>query len=166
MELLEKTIFKNKNKEIALLQRRLDIKTRDYETVFNELKEQNTLTSNLKQQLDDLNKISAESISKVMMENTKLKDEVKQKELARRKNAGAIGGLSKMNKKLIAENAELANQLETFKKEFEEYKKNKFIIKEIKPQKVPKKTQIMGIKSGTKTSKIIAKVKPVEIEEG
>lgn len=47
---------------------------------------------------------------------------------------------------------------ENITKEFAEFKKNKFIIKEL-PSSKPRKTQTMKVKSGARTSKIIKDVK-------
>ncbi len=47
---------------------------------------------------------------------------------------------------------------ENITKEFAEFKKNKFVIKEL-PSSRPRKTQTMKVKSGARTSKIIKDVK-------
>lgn len=143
MRLLENTIFKKKNEEIRLLQRRLDVKTKE---------------------MDDLNRIAKESLEKALSDKLELQDKLAQKEKARKKVACAMGGLTKDRNILKAENEKLCKKLDDLFNEFEEFKKGKFIIREIKPQKVPRCTQTMGIKSGAVTSRIITKVK-AEVEE-
>ena len=56
------------------------------------------------------------------------------------------------------------NLLET-KREFSEFREGKYIVKELKPEKVPRRRQVMNVKSGAITSRIIAKVRPNEVEE-
>lgn len=165
MKILDKTIFRGKNKEINELTKTLKDYTSLLDTLTAEFKNKDLAIKKLEEQLDELNKISAESIAKVMMENTKLKDKVDQKEKARRKAAGKVGGLTAENNKLIAENNELALKYTELKKEYEEFKKNKFVVKELKAEKVPRKRQVMNVKSGAKTSRIISKIKPNEKEE-
>ena len=144
MELLERTIFKKKNEEIRLLQRRLDVKTKE---------------------MDELNQMAKESLEKALINNLELENKLEQTEKLRRKYAGAIGGCKAKINRLNDKNGKLAYELSELKKEFDEFKKGKFIIREMKPQKVPKSTQRMGIKSGAVTSRIITKVKESEIGE-
>lgn len=165
MKLFDKTIFRGKVLEIESLKKRLVGKDREIDKLIAESNNKSSIIVNLQEQLSETNKLASESIAKVMMENNKLKDKVEQKEKARRKFAGALGGLTKRNNELIAENTSFAYKLTELNKEFEEFKKNKFIVKEIKAQKVPKKTQTMGMRNGSKTSMIISKVKPTEKEE-
>lgn len=96
----------------------------------------------------------------------KAKDElIKQKETARRKLAGKIGGLTAENNKLLDTIIKLEQKVIDTKREFAAFKEGKYIVKELKPQRVPRKRQVMNIRSGEKTSKIIAKVKPNEDEK-
>ena len=118
----------------------------------------------IKTEYDDLNKAFTEYAKSMLEENNKLSIKLINTEKSRRKSAGEAGGLIKRNNELIAQNTELALQLTELRKEFEEFKKNKFIVKEMKPQKVPRCTQTMGIKSGAMTSRIITKVK-AKVEE-
>lgn len=172
MLLLEKTIFRGKNKEIEKLIelfinvdkksiRRKEEINKLTQTLLNERAEK----KKIQRELDETNKISSDSISKLMIENNKLVEKNNKIERLRRKSVAAVGGLTAHNNKLIAENTELAFKYTELKKEFEEFKKNKFIVKEIKAEKVPKKTQIMGLRNGRKTSEIISKIKPIEKEE-
>lgn len=165
MKILDKTIFRGKNKEINELTKTLKDYTSLLDTLTAEFKNKDLAIKKLEEQLDELNKISAESIAKVMMENTKLKDKVDQKEKARRKAAGKVGGLTAENHKLIDTMAKLQHKLIETKREFSEFREGKYIVKELKPQKVPRKRQVMNVKSGTKTSMIIAKLKPSEKDE-
>lgn len=165
MKLLDKTIFRGKVLEIESLQKRLEGKQKELEKIVIESNNKNLVINNLKAQLDETNKISSETLSKALTDNTKLKDRISQLEKDKRELAGAIGGLTKHNNKLIAENTELAYKITEISTEFEEFKKGKYVVVELEPQKVPKSTQTMGMRSGTKTSKIISKVKPNEKEE-
>lgn len=165
MKILDKTIFREKNKEINELTKTLKDYTSLLDTLTDEFKNKDLAIKKLEEQLDELNKISAESIAKVMMENTKLKDKVDQKEKARRKAAGKVGGLTAENHKLIDTMAKLQHKLIETKREFSEFREGKYIVKELKPQKVPRKRQVMNVKSGAKTSMIIAKLKPSEKDE-
>ena len=165
MKIIENIIFRGKNKEIEWLQKRLEGKRRALAEITVKSDEKSKIINNLKLQLDELNKISKESLEKALINNLELQNKLESKEKLRRKNAGAIGGLKAENNKLNAENAELAFKLTELKNEFEEFKKNKFVVKKLKAEKVPKSTQTMGMRSGTKTSKIISKVKPNEKEE-
>lgn len=159
MKLLDKTIFRGKVLEIESLQKRLEGKRKALAEITAESDEKSKIINNLKLQLDELNKISKESLEKVLINNLELQNKLEQKEKARRKNAGAIGGLKAENNKLIAENTELAFQVTTLKKEFEEFKKNKFVVKELKAEKVPKKTQTIRLKDGSRIGNIINNTK-------
>lgn len=164
MKILDKTIFRGKNKEINELTKTLKDYTSLLDTLTAEFKNKDLAIKKLEEQLDELNKISAESIAKVMMENTKLKDKVDQKEKARRKAAGKVGGLTAENHKLIDTMAKLQHKLLETKREFSEFREGKYIVKELKPERVPKRRQVMNVKSGAKTSRIIAKVRSNEME--
>lgn len=159
MKLLDKTIFRGKVLEIESLEKRLEGKGKALAEITAESNEKSEIINNLKLQLDELNKISKESLEKALINNLELQNKLESKEKLRRKNAGAIGGLKAENNKLIAENTELAFKLTELKNEFEEFKKNKFVVKELKAEKVPKSTQVMRMKSGDKTSKIIKQIK-------
>jgi len=87
---------------------------------------------------------------------------IQQKEKARRKIAGKVGGLTAENNRLIDLIADLNQKLIETKREFNEFKEGKYIVKELKPDKAPRRRQVMSVRSGEKTSKIIAKVKPTE----
>ncbi len=163
MNIIKNFIFRGKNKEIELLSKKIEEKNIEIINITSESDKKGIQINKLKLELDDLNKISAESISKALADNNNLKDKIYQLEKGKRKLVGAIGGLTKRNNELVAENTELAFKLTELKNEFEEFKKNRFVVKKVKAQKVPK-GQIMGLKSGTKTSKIISKVKPNEKE--
>ena len=159
MNIIKNFIFRGKNKEIESLQKRLEGKRKALAEITAESDEKSKIINNLKLQLDELNEISKESIEKALINNLELQNKLESKEKLRRKNAGAIGGLKAENNKLIAENTELAFKLTELKNEFEEFKKNKFVVKELKAEKVPKSTQVMRMKSGDKTSKIIKQIK-------
>ena len=165
MKILDKTIFRGKNKEINELTKTLKDYTSLLDTLTAEFRNKDLAIKKLEEQLDELNKISAESIAKVMMDNTKLRDKLAKTEKSRRKNASSIGGLKKYINKLTDENEKLNITIELMQKDFDEFRKNKFIVKELKPQKTPRKRQVMNVKSGAKTSRIISKIKPNEKEE-
>lgn len=165
MKILDKTIFRGKNKEIKNLTETQKNNTFLLDKLINESRDKDLIIKRLQEQLDELNKVSAESIAKVMMENTKLKDKLAKTEKLRRKNAGAIGGLKKDNNKLLNKIVELNQNLLETKREFSEFREGKYIVKELKPEKVPRRRQVMNVKSGAITSRIIAKVRPNEVEE-
>lgn len=165
MKILDKTIFRGKNKEIKELQKMQKDSSFVIDKLMEEVREKNQIIHSLNEQLDETNKIASESITKVLVENTKLKDKLEQKEKARRKAAGKVGGLTAENHKLIDTMAKLQHKLIETKREFSEFREGKYIVKELKPQKVPRKRQVMNVKSGAKTSMIIAKLKPSEKDE-
>ena len=171
MNIIKRFIFRGKNKEIEELKeiittkdKRIDELKKLNSFLNKELGKECILNTNLKQQLDETNKIAAESLSKALNDNNKLKDELLKTKKLNQELGYAKGGLTKRNNELIAENTSLAYKIIEIKNEFEEFKKNKFVVKKLKAEKVPKATQTMGMRSGTKTSKIISKVKPTERE--
>ena len=165
MIILDKTIFRGKNREIEELTENLKNNAFLLEKLISESRDKDLIIKKLQEQLEETNKIAAESISKVMMENTKLKDKVVQKEKARRKVAGKVGGLTAENHKLIDTMTKLQHKLIETKREFSEFREGKYIVKELKPEKLPRRRQVMNVKSGAITSRIIAKVRPIEKEE-
>ena len=154
MEILEKTIFKKKNEEIKKLYIQIEQRDLLIKTIVNE-------NDNLKNEINWANDV----ISEQTKELDKLANKLEQKEKSRRKTVAALGGLTRYNNKLIAENTELAFKYTELKKEYEEFKKNRFVVKELKAERVPKRRQVMNVKSGAKTSRIISKIKPNEKEE-
>lgn len=164
MKILDKTIFRGKNKEIKVLAEKLKNNTFLLDELLCETREKGMVINNLNQQLDELNKMAADSISKVMMENTRLKDQLAQKEKLRRKNASAMGGLKKEINKLNKEKELLKEQYDALKSEFDEFRDGKYVVRVIKPGRTPKGQKI-GLKSGEITSRIISKVKPNEEAE-
>ena len=140
MKLLEKTIFKRKNEKIDELTHILQANTECLEKFI--LKNED-----LQFELAELNE-----------NNAKLTQIINNEKAETKKYSGRCGGLTKQINKLLKENEELKNDIIKLRSEYEEFKKGKYIVRELKPEKAPK-TQKIRIKSGQKTSDIIAKIK-------
>lgn len=69
-----------------------------------------------------------------------------------------VNGLKKDLLNTIEQLKLVQQEKENITKEFAEFKKNKFVVKEL-PSSKPRKTQTMKVKSGARTSKIIKDVK-------
>jgi regulator of replication initiation timing len=144
MEIFERTIFKKKNLEIKSLQ-------------FELLRKESTIKA-LNKRIDELNSISVETIESLTNDNIELRNKLDKTEKTKRKLLGTAGGLKKYNNRLINENEKLKLTIDLLQKDFDDFRKNKFIVKELKPQKAPK-TQKMKIKDCSVQSKIISKIK-------
>ena len=146
MKLLEKTIFKKKNMQIETL-----------ESVLNHnacyLKELIDEKRKFEREIDELNELVDNLSGKLSKETAEKK-----------KYSGKCGGLTKQINKLSKELADSKDQYSQLKAEFEEFKKGKYIVKELKAERVPRRRQVMRVKDAQITSNIIAKIKPSEEE--
>ena len=150
MKILEKTIFKKKNEEIERLQKIIIDVSSKSKYNYEQNKELNNVILDLSDEICILRK-----------NKTKLENKI-------REINGAKGGLTKEIHKLnkiIEENKNsyennlkmLNNELLETKSKLEESMSDKFVLKKIKPCKTP--SQIMKIKSSSKQSEIIKKIK-------
>lgn len=151
MKLLEKTIFKHKNEQISYL----NLINNNYIEQLHKVIQQR---DDLEAQLEELNEI-----------NARLMQIINNEKAEKKKIAGKCGGLTKRINKLLKENEDLKSlyylqkeETEAVKKEFEDFKKGKYIVKELKAEKVPRRRQVMKVRDAQLTSNIIAKIKPSE----
>ena len=150
MKILERTIFKNKNKEIEILKQELINVSKKSAYNYDKNKELNNTILDLSDEIYVLRKDKTELENKIREIN------------------GAKGGLTKEIHKLnktIEENKNsyenslktLNNELLETKKKLEESMSDKYLIKRVRPSGTQKQT--MKVKSGYLEGKIMNKIK-------
>ena len=150
MKILERTIFKNKNKEIEILKQELIIVSKKSQYNYDKNKELNNTILDLSDEIYVLRKDKTELENKIREIN------------------GSKGGLAreihKLNKTIEENKNSYENSLKTLnnelletKKKLEESMSDKYLIKRVRPSGTQKQT--MKVKSGYLEGKIMNKIK-------
>lgn len=150
MKILERTIFKNKNKEIEILKQELIIVSKKSQYNYDKNKELNNTILDLSDEIYVLRKDKTELENKIREIN------------------GSKGGLTreihKLNKTIEENKNSYENSLKTLnnelletKKKLEESMSDKYLIKRVRPSGTQKQT--MKVKSGYLEGKIMNKIK-------
>lgn len=165
MELLEKTIFKKKNKEIESLQQTILCISKKSNYNYAKNRKLRTENLNLTNENDELTNLTNQLTKKVhclvgqaggyVKEINKLKKIIEDTEKKYTEHLKSLENLINMKDKSINE---LDKKLENTIKQLEESMTDKFLVKKVRPA-TAKQKQTMKVKSGYLEGKIIRKIK-------